>query len=96
MFHALAAARAHVTGESGVGEKSFERGGKLGGIAVLHKVAGDAVEDDFGSAAVSAADDGFGAGHGFEIHEAKTFGRAGQRENFAGGIAGGELSRKVR
>ena len=73
MFHALAAARAHIAGESGIGEQSFERSGKLGGVAVLHEVAGDAVEDNFRRAAMSAADDGFGAGHGFEIDEAEAF-----------------------
>ena len=64
---------------------------KLVGIAVLHEVAGDAVEDYFRRAAVSTADHRFAAGHGFEIHQAKTFGLAGQRENFASGVARGEL-----
>ena len=58
---------------------------------MLHEITGNAIDDNFRCAAMGAADDWFGAGHGFEIHQTETFGAAGERENFASGVAGVQL-----
>ena len=91
MLYTLAAARAHFACESRVGQQRLDGGGKLGCVAVLHEVSGDSVDDHFGRATMSATDDRFAAGHGFEVDEAKPFGLARQRKNFASRVARGQL-----
>ncbi len=55
---------------------------KLVGVAVLHQVSAHAIENYFRRAAVSSANHGFAAGHGFEVYEAKTFGRGWAARKF--------------
>src|ERR1700680_4178156 len=58
---------------------------------MLHEVSGDSIEDHFRRATNTATDDGFAAGHGFQIHEAETFGLARQGKNFARRVARSQL-----
>ena len=76
-FDAFLAAFAHFAGLQRIGKQSVEAGGKLNGVAMLHEVAGDAVGDDLRSAAMSASDNRLAEGHGFEIHQAKSFAATG-------------------
>src|ERR1700716_1131098 len=91
MLHPLAAARAHFARQSGVREQSLERDRELDGISMLDQITGHAVEYHFGRATMSSADNRLAAGHGFQVHQAKTFRQTGQRENFASRVARGQL-----
>src|ERR1700674_5234570 len=86
MFGALAPARAHLLRMSGVRKKRFYGNGELNRITVRNQVAGYSVFNDFGCAAMGAADDRFAARHCFEIDKPEALASAGEGENLASGI----------
>src|SRR5579872_1042887 len=90
-FQGFAAALAHGETQGGVGEEMKQGAGKSAGqVGGVHQESGNAVVNDLGNTAGAGADAGLGVLHGFQKNDAKTLLGAGQDEEVAGGIVGGQ------